>query len=114
MVAVEEGIGEGDRLNAADSGFHCATDGAGAEGEDGRAVAPIVGARDDEVDGAAGREVVVEADLYARGGCGIDQDPFFFGAVGGQRCVMCRTVVREATVGGSLQRRRAVVSWFDL
>lgn len=57
---------------------------------------------------------MVETDLDARCGCGVNQDPFLLYAVWREWCVVGRAVVREATFGGGLQRCRAKVGRFDL
>lgn len=112
VVAVEEGVGEGYAFDAADGGFHGAADGAAREAEDGRAVASVVGTRDHEVDGAPAREVVVQSDLHA--GCrrAVDEDPFFFGRVCGERVRGRGAGVGEAAVD-DLEGRGSVVGWLD-
>lgn len=59
VVAVEEGVRQRDAAEAAHGCLHGAANGAAREREHGGAVAPIVGPRDDQVDGPARREVVV-------------------------------------------------------
>lgn len=61
------------------SGFQSAANGARGEVVDCGGVAAVVGARDDEVDGAAGGEEGVEAELGAAGGRAVaDYDPVVF------------------------------------
>jgi len=66
--------GQGDAALAARGGLERAADGAGREVVDGGRVAAVIGARDDEVDGAAVREEAVEAQLGAAGGRAVVDD----------------------------------------
>lgn len=78
VFAVEKRKREGDGAVSARGGLERCAEGAGGEGEDGGAVAAVVGAGDDEVDwpfsrvGFRGREKVAEGELGA--GCwgGVD------------------------------------------
>ena len=78
VVAAIECVGERNGFALADGGFHGAADGAARQAKEGGAVAAVIGAGDDEVDGREVLEKVVESELGA--GCrgAVDENPFFF------------------------------------
>lgn len=130
MVPVEERIAERNSAALADSRLQRAAQGAGRQRKHGRGIPAVVGAGDDEVDRPAVLEEVVEADLDARGGGAVDEDPFFCARDGGGARVggavvgyvdgfVGRGVVRRRDEGrgqaggGGSSRRRPVVERLD-
>lgn len=76
VVAREEGVGEGNGTGPAHGGLHGPADGAARQAEERGGVAAVVGAGNDEVDGAPVLEEVEEAELGGGGGGAVDEDPF--------------------------------------
>lgn len=111
MIAVKEGIGEGNGLCPTDGSFKGATNGTTREAEDGSGVAAIVGSAHDQVDGSPGVEIVVETDLNTAGWGAVDENPFFVGGGGWQWATGDGTCVGKSTILSG-ERGRSEIAWF--